>query len=88
MNTFHTRNHRYRISVQYIDNKISRFGKTETLVINRDTVDMFLKAFNPIKCKTWMTTVDTLRKRGYVNITTAQVEDGLRILKNIRIERN
>ena len=88
MNTFHTRNHRYRISVQYIDNKISRFGKTETLVINRDTVDMFLKAFNPIKCKTWMNTVDNLRKGGYVNITNEQVEDGIRILKNIRIERN
>ena len=88
MNTFHTRNHRYRIFVQYIDDRISRFGKTEPLIINRDTVDIFLKAFNPIKCKIWMNTVDNLRNGGYVNITNEQVEDGIRILKNIRIERN
>lgn len=88
MNTFHARNHRYRISVQYIDDRISRFGKTEPLIINRDTVDMFFKAFNPIKCKSWMNTVDSLRKGGYVNITNEQVEDGIRIMKNIRIERN
>lgn len=88
MNISHTRNHRYRISVQYVDDKVNLFGKTDPLIINRDTVDMFLKAFNPIKCKTWMDTVDNLRKGGYVNITNEQVEDGIRILKNIRIERN
>ena len=83
-----SRNHRYHISIQYVDDNVSRFGKTEPLIINRDTVDIFLKAFNPIKCKTWMNTVDNLRKGGYVNITNEQVDDGIRILKNIRIERN
>lgn len=81
-------NPRYRISVQYVDDKGSRFGKTEPLILNRETVDMFLKAFNPIKCKTWMDTIDNLRKGGYVNITNEQVDDGVRILKNIKIARN
>ena len=75
MNIFHTRNHRYRISVKYIDDKFIRFGKTEPLIVNRDTVDIFIKAFNPIK-------------GGYISITKEQVDDGIRILKNIRIERN
>lgn len=88
MNIFHTRNHRYRISVKYIDDKFIRFGKTEPLIVNRDTVDIFIKAFNPIKCKSLMNTVDNLRKGGYISITKEQVDDGIRILKNIRIERN
>lgn len=83
-----SRNHRYRISVQYVDDKVSKFGKTEPLILNRETVDMFLKAFNPIKCQYWMDTVDHLQKGGYVNITNEQFEDNIRILKNIRIERN
>lgn len=82
------RNHRYRLSVQYVDDKFNRFGVADPVIINRDTVDIFLKAFNPIKCEEWMSTVDNLRKGGFVNITNEQVEDGVRILKNIRIERN
>ena len=88
MNIFHTRNHRYRISVQYVDDMFNRFGKTEPLIVNRDTVDIFIKAFSPIKCKTLMNAVDNLRKGGYVSISGEQVEDGIRILKNVRIERN
>ena len=88
VDTSRTRSHRYRISIQYVDDNVSRFGETERLIINRDTVDIFLKAFNPIECKTWMNTVDNLCKGGYVNITNEQIEDGIRIMKKIRIERN
>lgn len=88
MNIFHTRNHRYRISVQYVDDMFNSFGQTESLIVNRDIVYMFLAAFSPIKCKTLMNVVDNLRKGGYVSVSGEQVEDGIRIVKNIRIELN
>lgn len=88
MNIFRTRKHRYRISVQYVDDNVNRIGETEQLVINRDTVYMFLAAFSPIKCETYMNTIDSLKRGCYVDITEKQVEDGIRIVKNIRIERN
>ena len=88
MDIFHTRNHRYRISVYFVDDKGNMFGNTEKLIINRDTAYMFLAALSPIKCKTLMNSVNNLRKGGYVSISGEQVEDGIRILKNIRIERN
>ena len=88
MNTFHTRNHRYRISVHYVDDRVNRFGNTEPTIVTFDMVDLLLKSLNPIKWPDWISTVKTLGRGGYVNITNEQVEGQYRILKLIRIERN